>query len=362
MKKLKRTSELNLFLSLFLVFALSLTSCGRRTVNIDDELPELPPPVGAETKAPAVTAPVSAETQATTQAPMPAKDEPLLRRGIWYSYSEHGSCYYCFYGDKYKDSGCIISLEDGIITPFKFYVYSEAGDDDDQEDEETDGAEEESDETGEGSDDDSVSEEDAPEEDTSEEDASEDDDSSGDGEDPEDGSEDEESVEDSTGEDGDEEEEEEEYRYGENYKPDVVYIFNIGDAYKDTTVEAVIIDRDHIDFDVNRTYTEHLEYYADLSYNQLAFYTNGELTDFAKHFYAKTIDRPNMAYVLNAELKELPGSELQITLTRLFTNKKTEEIENMFCESYTVNRITAKGTDSKGNEVDLSHIKNEPGV
>ena len=65
------------------------------------------------------------------------KDEPLLRRGIWYSYSEHGSCYYCFYGDKYKDSGCVISLEDGIITPFKFYVYSEAGDDDDQEDEET---------------------------------------------------------------------------------------------------------------------------------------------------------------------------------------------------------------------------------
>jgi len=319
--------------------------------------------VGAETKVPAVTTPVSAETQATTQAPMPAKDEPLLRRGIWYSYSEHGSCYYCFYGDKYKDSGCVISLEDGIITPFKFYVYSEAGDDDDQEDEETDGAEEESDETGEGSDDDSVSE-DAPEEDTSE-DASEDDDSSGDGEDPEDGSEDEESGEDSTGEDGDEEEEEEEeeeYRYGENYKPDVVYIFNIGDAYKDTTVEAVIIDRDHIDFDVNRTYTEHLEYYADLSYNQLAFYTNGELTDFAKHFYAKTIDRPNMAYVLDAELKELPGSELQITLTRLFTNKETEEIENKFCESYTVNRITAKGTDSKGNEVDLSHIKNEPGV
>ena len=360
MKKLKRTSELNLFLSLFLVFALSLTSCGRRTVNIDDELPELPPPVGAETKAPAVTAPVSAETQATTQAPMPANDEPLLRRGIWYSYSEHGSCYYCFYGDKYKDSGCIISLEDGIITPFKFYVYSEAGDDDDQEDEETDGSDEEyyedEPEEEDSDEEDDETSEDGSDEDTSDDEDASDDDGSGDEDDPED----EEDT--SEEEEDDDDEEEEEYRYGENYKPDVVYIFNIGDAYKDTTVEAVIIDRDHIDFDVNRTYTEHLEYYADISYNQLAFYTNGELTDFAKHFYAKTIDRPNMAYVLNAELKELPGSELQITLTRLFTNKKTEEIENMFCESYTVNRITAKGTDSKGNEVDLSHIKNEPGV
>ncbi|MBP1567458.1 MAG: hypothetical protein J6U36_02325 [Oscillospiraceae bacterium] len=360
---MKRTSELKLFLSLFLVFALSLTSCGRRTVNIDDELPELPPPVGAETKAPAVTAPVSAETQATTQAPMPAKDEPLLRRGIWYSYSEHGSCYYCFYGDKYKDSGCIISLEDGIITPFKFYVYSEAGDDDDQEDEETDGSDEEyyedepeeEDSDEEDVPDDETSEDGSDEEDSDDEDTS-DDDGSGDEDDPED---EEDTSED---EEDDDDEEEEEYKYGENYKPDVVYIFNIGDAYKDTTIEAQIIDRDHIDFEVNRTYSEHLEYYADLSYNQLAFYTNGELTDFAKHFYAKTIDRPNMAYVLDAELKELPGSELQITLTRLFTNKKTEEIENMFCESYTVNRITAKGTDSKGNEVDLSHIKNEPGV
>ena len=360
---MKRTSELNLFLSLFLVFALSLTSCGRRTVNIDDELPELPPPVGSETEASAVTAPVSAETQATTQAPMPAKDEPLLRRGIWYSYSEHGSCYYCFYGDKYKDSGCIISLEDGIITPFKFYVYSEAGDDDDQEDEETDGSDEEyyedepeeEDSDEEDVPDDETSGDGSDEEDSDDEDAS-DDDGSGDEDDPED---EEDTSED---EEDDDDEEEEEYKYGENYKPDVVYIFNIGDAYKDTTIEAQIIDRDHIDFEVNRTYTEHLEYYADISYNQLAFYTNGELTDFAKHFYAKTIDRPNMAYVLNAELKELPGSELQITLTRLFTNKKTEEIENMFCESYTVNRITAKGTDSKGNEVDLSHIKNEPGV
>ena len=360
MKKLKRTSELNLFLSLFLVFALSLTSCGRRTVNIDDELPELPPPVGAETKAPAVTAPVSAETQATTQAPMPAKDEPLLRRGIWYSYSEHGSCYYCFYGDKYKDSGCVISLEDGIITPFKFYVYSEAGDDDDQDNEETDGSDEEYYED-EPEEEDSDEEDDETSEDGSDEDTSDDEDASDDdGSGAEDDPEDEEDT--SEDEEDDDDEEEEEYKYGENYKPDVVYIFNIGDAYKDTTIEAQIIDRDHIDFEVNRTYSEHLEYYADLSYNQLAFYTNGELTDFAKHFYAKTIDRPNMAYVLNAELKELPGSELQITLTRLFTNKKTEEIENMFCESYTVNRITAKGTDSKGNEVDLSHIKNEPGV
>ncbi|MBP0976781.1 MAG: hypothetical protein J6P89_01220, partial [Oscillospiraceae bacterium] len=310
-----------------------------------------------------VTAPVSAETQATTQAPMPAKDEPLLRRGIWYSYSEHGSCYYCFYGDKYKDSGCIISLEDGIITPFKFYVYSEAGDDDDQDNEETDGSDEEyyedepeeEDSDEEDVPDDETSEDGSDEEDSDDEDAS-DDDGSGDEDDPED---EEDTSED---EEDDDDEEEEEYKYGENYKPDVVYIFNIGDAYKDTTIEAQIIDRDHIDFEVNRTYSEHLEYYADISYNQLAFYTNGELTDFAKHFYAKTIDRPNMAYVLNAELKELPGSELQITLTRLFTNKKTEEIENMFCESYTVNRITAKGTDSKGNEVDLSHIKNEPGV
>ncbi|WP_049962926.1 hypothetical protein [Ruminococcus sp. HUN007] len=353
---MKRISELKSIPALLLAFSLALTSCGRRTVNIDDELPELPPPVGAETSAPAVTAPVQAETQATTQAPMPAKDEPLLRRGIWYSYSEHGSCYYCFYGDKYKDSGCVISLEDGIITPFKYYVYSEAGDEDSNADEDDgtdeeyygDEPEEESDET---EDDDDVSEDDAPEEDEA----------SDDGEGTEDGSEDEESGEDSTGED-DEEEEEEEYRYGENYKPDVVYIFNIGDAYKDTTIEAVIIDRDHIDFDVNRTYTEHLEYYADISYNQLAFYTNGELVDFAKHYYAKSIDRPNMAYVLDAKIKELPASELQITLTRMVTNRETEEIETVVCDSYTINRITAKGTDSKGNEVDISHLQNEPGV
>ena len=358
MKKLKRTSKLNLILSLFLVSALSLTSCGRRTVNIDDELPELPPPVVAETKAPpAVTAPATVETQATTQAPMPDKDEPLLRRGIWYSYSEHGSCYYCFYGGKYKDSGCVISLEDGIITPFKFYIYSEAGDDDDQTDEETDGYDEEyyEDEPEE----DTEDEEDTPDDEVSDDESDED---TSDEEDDTDGEDDSADEDTSDEEDDDNDEEEEEYKYGKNYKPDVVYIFNIGDAYKDTTIEAQIIDRDHIDFEVNRTYSEHLEYYADISYNQLAFYKNGELTDFAKHFYAKTIDRPNMAYVLNAELKELPGSELQITLTRLFTNKKTEEIENMFCESYTVNRITAKGTDSKGNEVDLSHIKNEPGV
>ncbi|MBP1591343.1 MAG: hypothetical protein ILP22_04820, partial [Oscillospiraceae bacterium] len=256
---MKRTSELNLFLSLFLVFALSLTSCGRRTVNIDDELPELPPPVGSETEASAVTAPVSAETQATTQAPMPAKDEPLLRRGIWYSYSEHGSCYYCFYGDKYKDSGCIISLEDGIITPFKFYVYSEAGDDDDQDNEETDGSDEEyyedepeeEDSDEEDVPDDETSGDGSDEEDSDDEDAS-DDDGSGDEDDPED---EEDTSED---EEDDDDEEEEEYKYGENYKPDVVYIFNIGDAYKDTTIEAQIIDRDHIDFEVNRTYSEHL--------------------------------------------------------------------------------------------------------
>ena len=354
MKKLKRTSELNLFLSLFLVFALTLTSCGRRTINIDDELPELPPPVGAETKAaPTVTAPATLVTQAETEIPMPAKDEPLLRRGIWYSYSEHGSCYYCFYGDKYKDSGCIISLEDGIITPFKFYIYSEAGDDDDQTDEESDDTDDEY-------------YEDEPEEDYSDEEEAEDEDDSDEDVSDEDGESDDEEYsedeEDTSDEEDDDDEEEEEYKYGKNYKPDVVYIFNIGDAYKDTTIEALIIDRDHIDFEVNRTYSEHLEYYADISYNQLAFYTNGELTDLAKHLYAKSIDRPNMAYVLDAELKELPGSELQITLTRLFTNKETEEIEDMFCESYTVNRITAKGTDSEGNEVDLSHIKNEPGA
>lgn len=329
-------------LSLLLVTSLALSSCGRKTVNIDDELPELPPPVGeVVTEAPPVTGAVTAAPQPVTEVQenaAPEQLDSLLRRGAWYSYCETGSTFYCFYGGKYADSGVKINLADGVMTAFNYEVYSdninpenntgEVSDDDEHTDDGYDEEEDYEEDT-----------EDFEEEEDINEDGGED--TAADGEDGE-------------GSDVEDENSGPEDRYGKNYKPDMVYIFHFGSNYTDTTVEAEAIDENHIDFDINRTYTEHLEFYSDISYQQLFFYTNQELAELAKHYYAYQIERPNMAYVLTEHFTELPAMQLKITLTKLTTDPKTEVTRDEVVAEYTVNRLNAQGYDSAGNAVDIS--------
>lgn len=106
------------------LFAVSVTfsSCGRKHVLIDDELPQLPDPVQ-----PVTDVPVVIEEQEDVKVTIDMNDPdpaPHLRWGVWYAYSETGSSYYFFEND--NTSGVKISVQSGIASPFR-YEKSEDG-------------------------------------------------------------------------------------------------------------------------------------------------------------------------------------------------------------------------------------------
>lgn len=241
--------------------SLMLTSCGKKTATFDD-LPELPPPVGAETEAAAPSyADNAASYEDNSGVVVPdhlQTKETGLRSGIWYAYSKTGSSYYCFYQGKNSDSGVKISVADGIISPFK-------------------------------------------------------------------------------------------YEKREKY-----YLFHFGKEDDNTTINVEYKSDGRVEFEINGTYYETLEYVADKNYNEFMFYTNEELFELAREHYAKNVANPRLAKIMQANIIERSESKVTVQLTKQEMNKLTEEVETVVCASYTVSRITCKGVDGEGNDVDIS--------
>ncbi len=105
------------------LFAISVmvSSCGRKPVLIDEELPELPAPVQ-----PVTDAPVTVEEEVRVTVNMNDPDpNPHLRWGVWYAYSETGSSYYFFEND--NASGIKINVQSGITSPFRYEKTDDAG-------------------------------------------------------------------------------------------------------------------------------------------------------------------------------------------------------------------------------------------
>lgn len=242
-----------------ILISVLLFSCGRKTVLIDDELPELPPPVAAEVGTPA-PAPATEEEPEETGVVVPEHlmtKETGLRSGMWYAYSETGSSYYCFYPGKNSDSGVKISVEDGVTSAFK-------------------------------------------------------------------------------------------YEKREKY-----YLFHFDKEDDNTSINVEYLDSDHVNFEINGTYYEQLEYVSDEQYNEFWFYTNKEIAERAREYYRKGAANPRVADVLVINAFEMPGNEVTLQLTKKQKNKTTGDIETVVCDSYTVNRLTAKGVDSLGFSVDI---------
>ncbi|MDO5147827.1 MAG: hypothetical protein Q4D76_00375 [Oscillospiraceae bacterium] len=111
---------INYFLTVALaaVLSVSVLSCGRKTVMIDDELPKLPDPVKIVTDPPVVyDEPEEEETVPETDS------APHLKQGVWYAYSPTGSSYYFFEGD--NESGLKISVNTGVSSPLRYEKISE---------------------------------------------------------------------------------------------------------------------------------------------------------------------------------------------------------------------------------------------
>lgn len=111
---------INYFLTVALaaVLSVSVLSCGRKTVLIDDELPKLPDPVKIVTDPPVVY------DEPEEEEPVPETDSaPHLKQGVWYAYSPTGSSYYFFEGD--NESGLKISVNTGVSSPLRYEKISE---------------------------------------------------------------------------------------------------------------------------------------------------------------------------------------------------------------------------------------------
>lgn len=111
---------INYFLTVALaaVLSVSVLSCGRKTVMIDDELPKLPDPVKIVTDPPVVY------DEPEEEEPVPETDSaPHLKQGVWYAYSPTGSSYYFFEGD--NESGLKISVNTGVSSPLRYEKISE---------------------------------------------------------------------------------------------------------------------------------------------------------------------------------------------------------------------------------------------
>lgn len=257
---MKKSLKSFLVAAVFLISAVVLTSCERRIMS-DDELPELPPPVGAETQA-VTTVPVVTRPPETSGVVVPehllGKKTTGLHPGIWYAYSQTGSSFYCFYPEPNERSGVKINIESGISSPF-------------------------------------------------------------------------------------------EYEKMESY-----YLFHFDHVDNNTSVNVEYVDTDHVNFEINGTYYEELEFVSDKQYNQLMFYTDAEIIARAKEHYAKDAANPRIVKVMDAFIIERPGCMVTVQLTKRQFNKETNETETVVCESYTVNRMNCKGVNSLGYEVDIS--------
>lgn len=247
-----------IFTALFmLTVPVLISSCGRKVVNIDDQLPELPPPVGFETEA-VTEKPAAVQPEQTVYVP-----EHLLgtitglKPGLWYAYSETGSSYYYFYPDR-DFSGFKISTADGVTAPF-------------------------------------------------------------------------------------------EYEKREKY-----YLFHFTRVDDNTSIEVEYKDDEHVNFLINGTYTEKLEYMSDVNYNEFMFYTNDELIRKAASHYAYSIDNPKLAGNLSGNVIEKPDSMAVVQVTKQVFDNGVGVHRTEICETYTVSRLNAKGTDSAGQAVNLS--------
>ena len=96
------------------LLSVSVLSCGRKTVLIDDELPKLPDPVKIVTDAPVVYDEPEEEEPVATET----DSAPHLKQGVWYAYSPTGSSYYFFEGD--NESGLKINVDTGVSSPLRY--------------------------------------------------------------------------------------------------------------------------------------------------------------------------------------------------------------------------------------------------
>lgn len=103
-----------------LVFSVLFTSCGKKAVLIDDELPVLTKATPKVTEPP-VTEPPEEEEEVPVETEINMIDPdttPHLKWGVWFAYNENECSYYFFEND--NTTGTKVDTKMGVSTPFKY--------------------------------------------------------------------------------------------------------------------------------------------------------------------------------------------------------------------------------------------------
>ena len=123
-------------------------------------------------------------------------------------------------------------------------------------------------------------------------------------------------------------------------------VFSMGGADNSSSC-TVSREGDRITLEWADGTTEHLSYVSSLGSNAFQFYSNQELADMALTYYKENSGAQDNQNLTSAAQTQEDGS----VSIQVYENL---DDHNSTAEWYTVDRITAAGTDSSGNEVDLT--------
>ena len=113
-------------------------------------------------------------------------------------------------------------------------------------------------------------------------------------------------------------------------------------TYQDLALNVKFINKDNMEFSTYDGFTESLTYLSDEPIAQFEVYTTSELEDMAQNYFNASDGRGCDIAIGSIDRNDM----VQIVL---YEGDDAADIVDI----YTIDRYTAKGTDSKGEEVDL---------
>lgn len=131
------------------------------------------------------------------------------------------------------------------------------------------------------------------------------------------------------------------------------YIFHLNYSDNNTKASVQFTDNDHAVISMENALPDHLSYISAQSFKEFVFYTDEELVSMAERRYRNTQEKPVKDEIkLSVITKEDASAIIQIYKTAI--DPKTEKETDSVLEIYTVDRMSAVGTDAAGNYTDLS--------
>lgn len=132
------------------------------------------------------------------------------------------------------------------------------------------------------------------------------------------------------------------------------YMFHFDREDNNTPVTIEYPDFDHARITFPGGVLEELEYISSQTFAEFMFYTDEEFIRMAHNYFARTESDPKKVRLVNLQAHSLRNSDCIIQLYHSVMDPSTGKEKVTVVESYTVDRITGCGTDSKGGYVDLS--------